>query len=108
MIGLRKVIDKVLTYKFWEEALQRSVRTFAQTTISLIGISSFSVWSLDWKNVVGVGLGSAFVSLLMSLDRSTNTTVVEKEIPVPVIEVAAPAAPAPFVMPTVGCGDSLR
>lgn len=100
------MLSKMLTYEFWQEALQRCIRTFAQTTISLIGISSFSVWSLDWRNVAGVGLGSAFVSLLMSLDRSTNTKVIEKET---VIEVAAPASTfVPFVAPTVGCGDSLR
>lgn len=105
MIDVRKALNKMLSRKFWEEALQRSVRTFAQTTISVIGISSFSVWSLDWKETVGVGLGSAFVSLLMSLDRSTNTTVVEKEV---VVEVAQPVSTFVPVNTTVGCGESLR
>ena len=94
----------MFTYGFWQETAQRCVRTFAQTVISLIGVSSFSVWSLDWQNIAGVGLGASFVSLLMSLDRSTNSTVVEVEKVVEkIVEVPVVESPNEH-----SAGDSLR
>lgn len=59
----------------------RAVRTFAQTAIAIIGVSSFSVWSMDWTNVIGVSLGAALVSVLMSLDRHSEpakVTIIEE------------------------------
>ena len=82
----------MLTKQFWigdYGVLARCLRTFAQTAIAMIGVSSFSVWSVDWQNLIGVSLGAAFLSLLMSLDRST--------------EAAKSAPVAPFVTPM--CGD---
>lgn len=88
----------MFTKDFWSQALQRSVRTVAQTVISMIGVSTFSVWTVNWHEIVGVGLGAGLISLLMSLDRSTNTTV---EVVEKTVEVPAPAT-------VVACGDSLR
>lgn len=65
----------MLSKQFWigeSGVLARCLRTFAQTAIAMIGVSSFSVWSVDWKNVLGVSLGAALLSMLMSLDRSTE------------------------------------
>jgi len=62
----------MLTKQFWignYGVLARCLRTFAQTAIAMIGVSSFSVWSVDWQNVLGVSLGAAVLSILMSLDR---------------------------------------
>lgn len=99
---------KLFTADFWREAAARSIRTFAQTFISVVGVSSFSVWSLDWKNSIGVSLGAAVISFLMCLDRTTAVVAVEKHI------VSTPSsdagAIATFVpqQTSVGCGDSLK
>lgn len=72
------------TRNFWigeAGVLARSIRTFAQTAVAMIGVSSFSVWSVDWKNVLGVSLGSALLSILMSLDRSSEVARAEKAQP---------------------------
>jgi len=84
----------MMSKQFWlgdYGVLARCLRTFAQTAIAMIGVSSFSVWSVDWQNVLGVSLGAALLSLLMSLDRSTEV---------------AKAAPVPVVTPI--CGDAPR
>jgi hypothetical protein len=81
----------MLSKQFWigeYGVLARCLRTFAQTAIAMIGVSSFSVWSVDWQNVIGVSLGAAVLSVLMSLDRSAEV---------------AKSAPAPFV---TACGDA--
>jgi hypothetical protein len=60
----------LFTWKFWNEALQRSLRTFAQGALSVQTGNMFNIWHADWKQVLGVGLGAAWYSLLMSVDRS--------------------------------------
>jgi len=62
------------TASWWKDAVERSVRTFAQTFVSVVGVSSFSVWSLDWHETLGVSLGSAVLALLMAVDRNTAQT----------------------------------
>ena len=73
--------------------LARCLRTFAQTAIAMIGVSSFSVWSVDWQNVVGVSLGAGLLSILMSLDRSTEAA---KPAPVPVVTAMCGEEPKRF------------
>lgn len=91
---------KLFTSAFWHEAIARSTRTFAQTFISVVGVSSFSVWSLDWQNTIGVSLGASLISFLMCLDRTTAVVAVEKQI------AAVPQAEP--VCTSSGCGESLK
>jgi hypothetical protein len=82
--------------QFWlgeSGVLARCLRTFAQTAAAMIGVSSFSVWSVDWQNVLGVSLGAALLSILMSLDRSTE---VAKAAPVPVVTAMCGDEPKRF------------
>lgn len=86
--------------------LVRAVRTAAQTAIALLGVSQFSLFTVDWKNVVGVSGASALLSVLMSLDRSTEVakiTVNETVAPAPqpVIVSPQPAPPASEPTPSV-------
>ena len=67
----------MLTKVFWfgdSGVLVRAIRTWAQTGVSLLGVQTFSVFDLDWKNFCGITFGAAFVSLLMSLDRAEGKT----------------------------------
>ena len=63
----------MLSKVFWfgdSGVLVRAIRTWAQTGVSLLGVQTFSVFQVDWKNFLGITCGAAFVSLLMSLDRA--------------------------------------
>lgn len=68
----------MFTKQYWlgeNGVLVRAIRTFAQTFISVVGVSQFSLFSADWQNVLGISLGAALVSVFMSLDRySTGAT----------------------------------
>lgn len=94
----------MFTWAFWSDAIQRSVRTFAQTLLAVLGGGALNIWAVGWHSAIGVAAGSAFLSLLMALDRNGSgaTTIVE-----PV--VIEPVAPVAMRSPRVGtCGDDLR
>jgi hypothetical protein len=66
----------MLTKTFWlgeSGVLVRAVRTFAQTLISVIGISAASIFTVDWKTALGTAALASLLSVLMSLDRSSET-----------------------------------
>lgn len=108
----------MFTRQYWlgeTGVVVRAVRTFAQTAIAIIGVSSFSVWSMDWQNILGVSLGSALVSILMSLDRQAE---IPKVVVEPVVVEPSVTPPTSGVTPLgfvggaaveePGCGGSLR
>jgi hypothetical protein len=59
----------LMSPRFWQQTGLRALRTFSQSAISVLGGSAVDVWSADWKQACGVGLGAAAMSVLMSLDR---------------------------------------
>jgi hypothetical protein len=65
----------------------------------MLGVSQFSLFSVDWMNLVGVSGAAAFLSVLMSIDRSAD---VSKAVAVERISETQPGSE------TFGCGDSLR
>ena len=58
-------MKKVFTKKWFEAALIRSIRTFAQTAVATIG-SSAVLSAVDWKMVVSASILAAILSLLTS------------------------------------------
>ncbi len=60
----------LFTWQFWQGALARAMRTFAQGALAAQTGTSLDFWHLDWKAVLGMGLNAAWFSLLMSVDRS--------------------------------------
>lgn len=65
----------MLTKQFWlgeSGALVRAVRTAAQTAIAAIGVGTTNLFSADLQNVGALSLSAAVLSLLMSLDRSSE------------------------------------
>lgn len=100
----------LFSWSFLQDALTRSIRTFAQTLLAVLGGGALSIWEVGWHSAFGVAAGSAFLSFLMAIDRmggNGTTTVVEPVIvePVNVEPVAFVSAPQ---QPGAGCGESLR
>lgn len=52
---------------FWKLAAERAVKTAAQTTIAVLGAAQLDVFTADWRQAAGVGLGGAVLSLLTSI-----------------------------------------
>ena len=53
--------------KFWRDALERAVRTFAQGALGTLGVGAVDLVHTNWVGAVSVGGGAAIISVLMSL-----------------------------------------
>lgn len=59
---------KILSIEFWKDyALERAIKTFAQTAIATIGGGTVGLLSVDWAGLMSVSLGAAFLSILTSI-----------------------------------------
>jgi hypothetical protein len=58
---------KMFTKKFWIEASERALKTFAQFILVLGAAGTLNVFSVDWKTNVGLALGGALLSYATSL-----------------------------------------
>ena len=57
----------MFTKKFWIEASERALKTFAQFILVLGAAGTFNVFSVDWKTNIGLALGGALLSYATSL-----------------------------------------
>ncbi len=58
----------MLTAEFWKAAAERALRTVAQVLLSLwVGSGAFNAFSIDVFEALGVALGAALISVLMSI-----------------------------------------
>lgn len=56
------------TREFWQAAAERAIRTVAQVLLALwVGSGAFNAFSIDVLESLGVALGAALISVLMSL-----------------------------------------
>ena len=55
------------TLKFWQNALERAVRTAAQSLLALWGTQVTGVLEVDWVQAASVAALAALTSVLMSL-----------------------------------------
>jgi r1t holin len=53
--------------KFWKDALERAVKTFAQAALALLTGDGLGVLDVDWGTVGSVGLLAALASVLTSV-----------------------------------------
>lgn len=83
-----------MTKDFWKQAIQRGIRTFAQSAIAVIGVGTTNLFTADVKNILAIAASSAVISILMSIDRSSEHVNVAPS------EVAS--------SPELGCGTSLK
>ena len=62
----------LLTVKFWADALERSIKSFAQGVLAAFGQDAVGadLFEADWKSIVASGLTLAGLSLLTSIASS--------------------------------------
>lgn len=59
---------KILSTEFWfDYALERAIKTFAQTAIATLGGTSIGLLTVDWVGVFSVSAGAAILSILTSI-----------------------------------------
>lgn len=56
-----------MDYNWVNDMAERAVSTFAQATLTALGGDLVNVWNVDWRTVLGFGLGAAGLSVLKSL-----------------------------------------
>lgn len=64
----------MFTKLFWKDAVERSVKTIAQTltTLWLASNDVFNILAVDWKQAFGVAAGAGLLSLLMSVGSAAK------------------------------------
>jgi hypothetical protein len=62
------------TKKFWEDASERAVRTFAQALLAILGAGAVNIMTVDWVQALSVAVGAAILSVLTSLASSNVGT----------------------------------
>lgn len=61
-------MSRLFTRAFWADAAERAIKTAAQVAILAIGQGvTVDLFSADWRNVAGLALGGAVLSLLTSI-----------------------------------------
>jgi hypothetical protein len=85
----------MLTSKaFWESAIERAVKTFAQTALALLGTSQVvSAIDVNWGEIGGVSILAAVLSVLTSIALPANETKASVRLEASQ-KAAAAAAPA--------------
>jgi anti-anti-sigma regulatory factor len=54
------------TSKFWKDAFERAVKTFAQSAVAILALST-TLFDVSWVNAMGTAGLAALVSLLTSV-----------------------------------------
>jgi len=57
----------MFTKKFWMEATERALKTFAQMLLVTAGGVAFNVFTADWLGLLGLSLGGMLVSYATSI-----------------------------------------
>jgi LysM repeat protein len=76
----------MFTRAYWQYIAERSIKTFVQTMVGMLGVGQTNLIAVNWSNMAAVAGSAAFVSVLTSLSSLTGSTVVEP--------AEAPTAPA--------------
>lgn len=58
---------KILSFEFWNYALERAIKTVAQAAIAFIGSGTIGLFTIDWAGLASVSLGAGFLSVLTSI-----------------------------------------
>lgn len=52
---------------FWKRTGERAIKTGCQAAVLVIGADMANVFTLDWQQIFGFGLGGAVLSVLTSV-----------------------------------------
>lgn len=58
---------------FWKATGERAVRSAAGAILTVVTGNTFDLWELDWKQLGGMALGAALVSVLMAVSTAKIT-----------------------------------
>jgi hypothetical protein len=64
----------MFTWSFWKDALERTIRTFAQTLAAVILVGQTSLVDMDWSADLGIAGAAALASLLSALAFPAKST----------------------------------
>lgn len=62
------------TLRFWRDALERAIKTFAQALLAFLGATAVGLTDIAWLDALNVAALAAVVSLLTSLVSGTVPT----------------------------------
>ena len=65
-------IRTLFTRTFWLDALERAVKTAAQSAVLVVGAGQVDALSADWLTVGGFALGGALLSVLTSMASAAS------------------------------------
>lgn len=57
----------MMTWKFWRDALERAVKTFAQSFVALMGAGGFGIIDAPWVSSLNVAALAAVLSVFTSI-----------------------------------------
>ena len=68
----------MLTYAFWRSAVERAVKTFAQTLLALLSVGGIGLLTAPWTSALSAAGMAAVLSVLTSM---TSEPVGERRTP---------------------------
>lgn len=72
----RHIMEKrsfLLQKYFWSDALERAIKTFCQSALSLLLVGSVDILNLDWQEFLSVTLLAFVISILTSITEYSAT-----------------------------------
>lgn len=63
----------MFTRAFWSAALERAIKTAAQSAVLVIGADQFNALAVSWPEVGGFALGGFVLSILTSVGSDAVT-----------------------------------
>jgi hypothetical protein len=58
---------KFFSPKFWNYALERAIKTIAQSAVAFLGVGSMGLFTIDWMGLVSMSLAAGLLSILTSV-----------------------------------------
>lgn len=101
----------MFTRDFWlgdNGALTRAIRTWAQSFIAAVGVSTTNLFSADIKSVMAVSVSAALISLIMSLDRRESLLSPPPTARATLVSDPSAANFQPLMGSAGGCGGDMR